>query len=214
MYIPSVFWGEYKEIKLRCRKRAKQFISGMSWEEAIDADNVCDTKSVSGLILLSDWDTSGSYYHCYAFTRALFDLSSPDNWRSIKEQVFEASLKSPWGLLGLLSHEVGSSFMSQPRKLLYKDDNFETCPDDDLLDAWRSSYAEPFLDKCLQYWDVLSDEKYHYSLSFGTSPSLWSIPSSLHYILANMGISTEKLRAPLPSGGLAELVALAKEMKS
>jgi hypothetical protein len=35
---------------------------------------------------------------------------------------------------------------------------------------------------------------------------LWPVPTNLQFVLARRGVSTPTLNAPLPAGGLAELV--------
>ena len=39
---------------------------------------------------------------------------------------------------------------------------------------------------------------------------LWSLPTGLHYVLANMGVPTEVLRAPLPADGPRGLLRYAR----
>jgi hypothetical protein len=51
----------------------------------------------------------------------------------------------------------------------------------------------------------------HRRCALAERQDLWSIPSNLKYVLAYMGISGDDLSAPLPPGGLEELVAHAAE---
>jgi len=82
----------------------------------------------------------------------------------------------PLGILGLLS------FDNQP---------------------WFYGHEEwyaPFLEAVLGGWDELDavGSRYYIALQ---GQSLWSIPNSLHYVLANLGVPHDLLRAPLPPEG-------------
>jgi hypothetical protein len=37
--------------------------------------------------------------------------------------------------------------------------------------------------------------------AIGPAQRLWTLPNNLHYVLANMGVPNDALRAPLPPGG-------------
>ncbi len=73
--------------------------------------------------------------------------------------------------------------------------------------SWLSTAAryEPFLQAALRVWDeLLAIGKRYYWAAQGED--LWSIPNNLHFVLANMGLPYNHLRAALPADGLAAIL--------
>jgi hypothetical protein len=73
--------------------------------------------------------------------------------------------------------------------------------------AWFSSAEryEPFLRAVIHVWDELRavGPRYYWATQ---GEDLWSIPNNLHFVLANMGVPHDRLRAPLPADGLGAMV--------
>ncbi len=87
----------------------------------------------------------------------------------------------PWLFLGLLGQQ-SSAFLDQ-----------------------RPDWLEPFARASVKHWPMLSAEGARYTK--GLPPrDLWSLPTNISFVLARLGISQEKLRSPLPPGGLITLV--------
>jgi hypothetical protein len=62
--------------------------------------------------------------------------------------------------------------------------------------------------KLMRFWPLLAAEGERYTQSVDTE-DLWSLPTNIKFALARPGVSTEKLLAPLPPGGL---ITLAREV--
>jgi len=99
----------------------------------------------------------------------------------IEEQVFTASLQTPWGLLGLLSQT-------------------------NVIWVYPQQRYQPFLQASILFWDILYQEGNRYSNGSNNGENLWTIHTNLKYVLANLGVSQERLNQPLPSGGLKALL--------
>ena len=77
--------------------------------------------------------------------------------------------------------------------------------------AFPQERHEPFVHAAVAAWkDLDSVGPRYYAGAQGER--LWSVPNNLHYVLANMGVPTEVLRAPLPPGGPAALLQYAREI--
>jgi hypothetical protein len=66
--------------------------------------------------------------------------------------------------------------------------------------------VRPFLRAVRQYWDLWNSVGPRYSSGLQTPEPLWSLPTSIKYVLANLGIPGDDLDPPLPPGGLAALI--------
>jgi hypothetical protein len=118
-------------------------------------------------------------FHCFAPWRlvwdALFDLRSvPTTPAPIEDAIFVASLRVPWGVLGLLS----------------KDNQAWLIP--------RERY-EPLLHAALAVWEELDAVGARYCWSM--PERLWTLPNNLHFVLGKLGVPADVLRAPLPPEG-------------
>jgi hypothetical protein len=149
------------------------------------ADSILDTSQVAGLLVLngpSPLIGGTSHFQCYlpllTIEKALIEKRlSPE----VGNKIFEASLESPWGVLGLLS-PANVMWLASPEK--YK----------------------PFLKAVFQFWSLLYAERDRYSAGLEYGQDLWSIQTNLKYVLANIGVSTAILKAALPGGGLESLI--------
>lgn len=197
MQIPTLFYGSQKEVRSRCRKVVNQLATGAKWQEIIEAEGIIDTANVSGLIVLegpsSLLDAYGSHFHCYSLLDQIRQASNKGQIDfEVEEKAFESSLQTAWGLLGLIASK-NTMWFWHPEKSYS-------------LAQWRAMRYEPLLTTSLIYWDTLDAEGERYSNGSSTGQNLWSLPSSLKYVLANMGVSTGVLKAPLPPSGLTEII--------
>lgn len=198
MLIPTTLFGLYRDVKSRCRKLVKRLEAGETWQETVGSDELVDTMDDPGMIVLAGPEPLLNIYphfHCYVLLYLLIESRFENRLtHEIENAIFNASLSTAWGVLGLISPQNVGWFV-HPVKIY-------------TLQQWQSIRFRPFLSACLQHWDTLYDEEARYTLGSTVGADLWSIPSNLKYVLANMGVSTEVLLAPLPKGGLAEIVAM------
>jgi hypothetical protein len=165
---------------------------GRTWSDTVAVGSMIDTTEVPGLLVLngpSPLIGGASHFQCYLplleVEKALIEERlSPD----VGKKIFEESLQTAWGTLGLLS-PANVMWVASPER--YK----------------------PLLNAAIQFWDMLYAEGDRYSVGLETGQDLWSIHTNLKYVLANMGISPAILKAPLPMGGLEALIQLAGNCK-
>lgn len=199
MQIPTLFYGSQKEVRARCRRIVKQLAAGENWQEAIEVGSTVETANVAALIVLEGpnqlLDAYGSHFHCYTLLDQIRQASNQGRVNAeVEEMAFRASLQTAWGLLGLIAAK-NTTWFWHPEKFYSSD-------------QWRAMRYEPFLTASLRYWDTLDAEGERYSNGSSMGQNLWSLPSSLKYVLANIGVPTNVLKATLPEGGLAEVITL------
>lgn len=102
--------------------------------------------------------------------QALFDRRLKTD-PALNDAIFEASLSVPWGVLGLLPYENHPWLIPETR-------------------------FELFVQAVLKVWGELDAVGPRY-YSAVEGKRLWSLPNTLHYRLANMGVPNDVLRAPL-----------------
>ena len=97
--------------------------------------------------------------------------------------MFVDSLRTPWGILGLLSSDNQTWLIRRERH-------------------------QPFLKSALAFWDELDavGPRYYWA---GQGERLWGVARGLHYVLANMGVPNDMLRASLPPEGPCGLLRYA-----
>jgi hypothetical protein len=63
-----------------------------------------------------------------------------------------------------------------------------------------ASRYRPLLHAALEVWLELDavGSRYYWAVQ---GQQLWAVPNNLHFVLANLGVSTELLNAPLPPEG-------------
>lgn len=190
MLLPAIQYGDWKAVKRRMRKVVTELIRGAPLNEVMTGDGMIDPSEHPGFLVLSGIMLGPApNFHCFmpwkiAFD-AMFDLRTvPTALSPLEDATFEASLQTPWGVLGLLATD------SQ---------------------AWltRRVRHEPFLHAALSAWNELDSIGARYYAAV-QGERLWSIPNNLHYVLANMGVPNEILRAPLPPEGPRALLRYAR----
>jgi hypothetical protein len=181
MLLPAVQYGPWSVVKKRMRTVISQLKRGEELGEVMTRDGMLDTSDHPGMLVLAGITTGPMpNFHCFMPWKkawdALFDLrttlTSP---APIEDAIFEALLQTPWGILGLLSWENRPWLNPTPRH-------------------------EPFLRAALAVWSELDAVGARYCAAVQGEP-LWSVPNNLHYVLANVGVPTEILSAPLPAEG-------------
>jgi hypothetical protein len=187
MKIPSFLYGRYPKVKLECRRKAKDLRRGVSFDE-LPADQWLDTGFVSGAIVVDGPSRVLSHqveqFCCFALIIAVHEEWKSVSWAEERDTIVaafhQAAMTQPWLFLGLLDQN-SRSFLDQ-----------------------RADWVEPFARAAVKFWPVLEAEGARYTK--GLAPTdLWSLHTSIKFALARLGMSVEKLRAPLPPGGLAAL---------
>jgi hypothetical protein len=193
MLLPAIQYGDWKTVKGRMRKVVTQLKRGAGLVDVMTHDGVLDPAEHPGWLLMQK-SVRGSEVHfqCFAPWRladdALRDLrTEPTVPSAVEQAVFAASLRTPWGILGLLSSDNQTWLIPRERH-------------------------QPFLDAVLTVWDELDavGARYYVALQ---GERLWTLPNNLHYVLANMGVPGEILRAPLPFGGPRALLRYARAQR-
>jgi hypothetical protein len=190
MLLPAIQYGPWSAVKKRMRTVVSQLKRGKDLGEVMTRDGMLDPSMHPGMLVLSGIMTGPvSHFHCFLpwmiAWDALFDLRmTPTTPAPLEDAIFEASLQTPWGILGLLAHESNSWLIPTSRH-------------------------EPFLHAVQGAWNELDAVGPRYYAAVQGEP-LWTIPNNLHYVLANMGVPTEILNAPLPAEGPRALLRYAR----
>jgi len=190
MLLPAIQYGPWSEVKKRMRRVVTQLKRGKDLGELMTSDGMLDPAEHPGLLVLSGITTGPApNFHCFMPWRiawdALFDLrTTPTIPTPLDDAIFEASLHTTWGILGLVAYD-NNSWLFPPARY------------------------EPFLLAVLAAWSELDAIGSRYSCSFYGRP-LWSVPNNLHFVLANMGVPSELLNAPLPPEGPGALLRYAR----
>ncbi|WP_218082116.1 hypothetical protein [Anthocerotibacter panamensis] len=199
--VPSCFYGRYSEVKSRCKKAVTALKRGKTWEEAVDTSSMVDTIATPGLIVLDGPSSlvGGTLnFHCYPLlSQVQAAITEKRLLPEVEETIFRASLQTVWGVLGLIAQTNVMWFA-----ILHLTPEYHIQP-------LKERY-QPFLDAVLKFWDELYAEGERYTNGSNTGTDLWSNSSNLKYVLANMGVPTELLQAPLPMGGIETLLSYIK----
>lgn len=190
MLLPAIQYGPWSVVKKRMRSVVSQLKRGKDLGEVMTRDGMLDTSDSPGMLVLSGIMTGPApNFHCFLpwmmAWDELFDLrKTPTSPAPVEDAIFEASLRSPWGILGLLAYESNSWLIPTARH-------------------------EPFLHAVLGAWSELDAVGARYYAAV-QGERLWSVHTNLHYVLANMGVPTEVLNAPLPPEGPSALLRYAR----
>ncbi len=187
MLIPRLLYGRYSEVKARSAKVVTALARGRSWEEAFGTTDLVDTATTPGLVVVdgpSPLVGGAPHFNCYVPWKQLPEAI----WKGRiakeqEEQLFERSLAAPWSLLGLFGQHPW---------------------------IWPEHRRRPFLHAALAAWNEIASVGPRFSDGSNDGSDLWSVANTIKFVLANMGLSNDTLRAPLPPGGLAALVAIAE----
>ena len=183
MLLPTVQYGTSAEVKRQMRSIVKWIVSGESLIAVMTAKGLLDVADTDGQLLIGGVSRSkGTHFHTWApwhpITDALTKQDLPDE--ALADAVFTESLTAAWGVLGMLQHN-NQWWVLPPRR------------------------HRPFLDAAVKFWDELDGVGARYC--FADEPRrLWDQASGLHYVLAQLGVTSERLRSPLPSSGVRGLL--------
>jgi hypothetical protein len=185
MQLPAIQYGDWKTVKNRMARVVTQLKRGADLVEVMTADGMLDTEATPGLLSMFGIITgSVPSFHCFTPWRTLWDALvdevNPSVPSPIEDAIFAASLRTSWGVLGLLAHDSQSWLIpaSRHRRLL---------------------------DAALEVWQELDAVGERYAVG-GMPRRLWSVPNNLHFVLANLGAPSDALRATLPPEGLRGLL--------
>jgi hypothetical protein len=175
MILPAAQYGDWADVKKRMRHIVTRIKRGDSILSAMTEDGTIDAAERPGMLMMGGRILAGGQdFHCFMPWQPLWQ--DPPKDLGIMDTVFQESLSVSWGVLGLLAFENKPWFYG-------KEERFQ-----------------PFLSAALRVWDELDAAGPRY-FDGVQGRSLWSLPSSLHYVLANMGVPSDVLRAPLPAEG-------------
>ena len=178
MLLPAIQYGPWPEVKRRMSKVVTQLKRGAGLIELMTQDGMLDTEETRGkLVMVRSILGPASNFHCFAPWRQARE--SLREKPPIIEGIFDASLKTPWGVLGLMSAD-NSPWI------------------------WPRERHQPFLTATLTFWDELDAVGPRYSWG-QPNERLWRVARGLHYVLANMGVPDNVLDAPPPGGPRALL---------
>jgi hypothetical protein len=177
--LPAVQYGDWRDVKKRMRKIVSRIKRGESIVEVMTEDGMLDVANHPGMVIVAGIAHTGwTNFHCFVPWRplvdALWDMRVASDL-ALRAKIFDESLRVPWGVLGLLSYESQVWFLDETR-------------------------FQPFLDAVIDAWDEFDSIGPRYFTAV-QGKTLWSIPNNLHYVLANMGVPHDLLRAPLPAEG-------------
>jgi len=184
--LPSLIYGVYAETARRCRRSVSALQAGQPWEQVTEAPGFLDTHATDGLIILhgpSPLLKESAQFHVYllhSLVRAAFLEKKMS--KQLETAIFEASLRSPWAILGLLA-EPSLGFLYPPER------------------------HRPFLRAVLDYWDIYRAEGPRFSDGRDWGIDLWSAQGNLQYVLINLGAPQAAVAAFNPSGDLRNLIA-------
>jgi hypothetical protein len=188
--LPAIQYGDWKTVKGRMHRVVTQLKRGAGLVKVMTHEGMLDPAEHPGMLMMAGI-TPGPvpHFHCYAPWRLAWSPLSemrtePTVPTALEDAMFAASLEVPWAVLGILSWD------SQP--WLYPKERHQ-----------------PFLHAALTVWDELDSIGERYCVAV-QGQRLWSLPTGLHYVLANMGVPTEVLRAPLPADGPRGLLRYAR----
>src|SRR5262249_53616451 len=111
MLLPAIQYGPWNEVKKRMRTVVSQLKRGRDLGQVMSRDGMLDSTVYPGMLVLSGIVTGpSSNFHCFMPWKMawplLFDLrTTPTSPAPVEDAIFEASLRTPWGILGLLASE-------------------------------------------------------------------------------------------------------------
>ena len=180
MQLPAIQYGDWKTVKKRMARVVTQLKRGADLVEVMTADGMLDTATTPGMLIITGIQVGTvPNFHCFAPWKLAWDAfaaaDDSDAFAVVEDAIFEVSLRTLWGVLGLLASENQFWLIpeSRHRKLLQA-----------ALEVW------PELDAVgARYYGAIQGRR------------LWDIPNNLKYVMANLGVPTDVLRAPLPPEG-------------
>jgi hypothetical protein len=183
--LPAIVYGPYRQVRRRVSTALRQFAAGKDWQEALNAESSVSPAARGGLIVLNgpsplletDW-----HFHIFLPLLLLLEgLREGKIDESRKQQAVVESLSTPWGVLGVIA------------------------PANQTL-VYAPELHRPILRAAIHWWELLDAVGPRYTVGLRNGARLWDVTTNLHYVLGQVGLSNEQLRAPLPAGGLKAIV--------
>lgn len=185
LLLPAGLVGTVSEVEDRIRRQFAAFMAGGAWNPFNSTDLV-KASSVGGLIVLSgpapllaDAPHVQAYLPLGRLIKAMVDGRVS---RQQEDEAVAASLRSAWGVLGLLA---------PPNQML-------------VYPAERHRIIAEGVAEC---WNELDGVGARYSIGLPQGARLWSLPTNLQFVLSKIGIDVQRLAEPLPEGKVHELLA-------
>lgn len=186
MLIPAALYGTYATAQREVRTVLARVRQGATWHDALAEAGTLDTAGLPGLVLLNGPNPLlGNDDHIHAFlplTQLSRAISRGRLPAQSEEEVFQESLTTPDGVLGLLA----------PANQMW---------------VYPAERHEPFLDAVRRFWPDLEREGARYSVGMATGAMLWDVQTNLKFVLARRGIDISVLNGPQPVGGIDTLIA-------
>jgi hypothetical protein len=186
MKIPSLLYGRNAKVKANCHRVAEAFVAGASLEDLVGTACL-DTRTTDGLVVLDGPSValaSGNHFHCFVLCAEIMATKIKRRLpNSLWDRVYEWALKEPGRFLTVLCPVGGHYFRKNP--------------------SWHAPYVRALV----EFWPVLEAEGARYSNGLlGNPMNLWDTNVAYKGSLGDLGVPDDKLMAPLPPGGIAELV--------
>lgn len=179
MKLPAIQYGAWREVRPRMKKLITRVVRhGASFVDEMTRDGMIDVDDHPEEIDLGRIP-HGAAVRFYAH-QPLLMLSNGLPWNdlNVERRIFDESLTTTWGVLGLLS-QAGKLWVHQ------------------LRDRWPA-----LCDAIDRSWSELASVGARYAVT-DEMERLWSITGPLQYVLIHSGVPEEVIlkRAPLPPGG-------------
>ncbi|WP_218082114.1 hypothetical protein [Anthocerotibacter panamensis] len=192
MQIPSFFYGLYPEVQERCQLVVRQLAQGHSWENTIDTDHLLDTATTPGLLMLhgpTSLYSNVPNFHCYPLWRTIKTTIADGRLPlELEEPIFQASLETAWGTLGLLCY-YNANWTAPPHRY------------------------QPFLDAVLRFWDTLYAEGARYSTGIEQGEYLHRTSTNIHSLMGDIGVPDAILYTHLTAEGPAAMLRQMQQYK-
>lgn len=185
MLIPDFLHGLYRQALSNSRKKVTMLAHVGTWHEVTQSAMLDTTTQPGQIVLHGPSPLLGSSPHFHVYTLHMLIQEAWAKGRLTEEtidSVFEESLWSPWSLLGLLAQT-------------------------NMIWIYPESRRKPLLMACLHFWEVLCVEGSRYTNGSNSGATLWELHSNLKFVLANFGVPTSILNAPLPNNDLRSVLS-------
>ena len=216
MIIPSAMLGSYAQISKKSQKIMALVRAGVVWEDAMiehGSDNTwLETSTTSALISLHfETNKSEKMFYVNAFAWAVRDdldlmasAQPPEanldyeylEQLNLQEQIFQESLKTPWGMLFL------SVYPWSTKTKLVKMVGSDLFKPEQLHDTSR---MKAYLQAMVMHWDEIALLGQRYCTLSGSREFFWNCPTSLQFCLFQLGVPRERVDATL--GSVFEVMA-------
>ena len=180
MRYPSFLRGTWADVRKVTARKIKDFGRGATLDEL--ADDWLDTDGDHAPLALT-LETGTVAIHCYALVRELGAAVPKSMPETVFATYFDQAVRSAWGITGLLGQ------------------------DSRFLLSWDPTRPMVLLDAVAQHWEELDGVGARYAFIAPQPYRLWALPTGIKFALGQIGLTVPEVQAPLPAGGLRELIA-------